>query len=66
MSRRAVLWVAFVIVHVGVAVLGYLLPTEPMGDVYKVYQPWSTAAITGHGIVGITEPWCIRSSRSSR
>jgi len=56
-SRRAVLWVAFVIVHVGVAVLGYLLPTEPMGDVYKVYQPWSTAAITGHGIVGITEPW---------
>ena len=43
MSRRAVLWVAFVIVHVGVAVLGYLLPTEPMGDVYKVYHPWATA-----------------------
>jgi hypothetical protein len=56
-SRRAVLWVAFLIVHVGVAVLGFVLPTEPMGDVYKVYEPWSTAALTGHGIVGITLPW---------
>lgn len=57
MSRRAVLWVAFVFVHAAVAVLGFLLPMEPMGDVYKVYEPWSTAAVTGHGIVGITQPW---------
>ncbi len=57
MSRRAVLWIAFLIVHASVALLGFLLPTEPMGDVYKVYEPWSTAALTGKGIVGITEPW---------
>lgn len=57
MSRRAVLWIAFLIVHVCVAVLGFILPTEPMGDVYKVYEPWSTAALQGQGIVGITEPW---------
>ncbi|WP_282837031.1 glycosyltransferase family 87 protein [Microbacterium flavum] len=57
MSRRAVLWTAFVLVHVGVAALGFLLPNEPMGDVYRVYEPWSRQALDGRGIVGITEPW---------
>lgn len=57
MSRRAVLWIAFVIVHAGVAMLGFLLPNEPMGDVYRVYEPWSLQALAGHGIVGITESW---------
>ncbi|MFT3798510.1 hypothetical protein [Microbacterium sp.] len=57
MSRRAVLWVAFAVVHVGVAWLGFLMPNEPMGDVYRVYDPWSRQALEGYGIVGITEPW---------
>lgn len=71
MSRRAVLWIAFVIVHVAVAVLGFLLPNEPMGDVYRVYEPWSRAWLAGVDIepvlaaqfpasselVGITESW---------
>jgi hypothetical protein len=57
MSRRAVLWVAFAVVHVGVAWLGFLMPNEPMGDVYRVYEPWSTQALNGGGIVGIDEPW---------
>ena len=57
MSRRAVLWIAFAVVHVGVAWLGFLMPNEPMGDVYRVYEPWSTQALEGGGIVGITEPW---------
>ena len=66
MSRRAVLWVAFVVVHVGVAWLGFVLPNEPMGDVYRVYQPWSACALWGdvdgfcpgtREIMGITEPW---------
>lgn len=57
MSRRAVLWIAFVFVHVVVALLGFLLPNEPMGDVYRVYEPWSLQALEGRGIVGITEPW---------
>ena len=51
------LWIAFAIVHVVVAVLGFVLPNQPMGDVYFVYEPWSTAAIEGRGIVGITETW---------
>ncbi|MEU1972433.1 hypothetical protein ABZ477_12295 [Microbacterium sp. NPDC019599] len=57
MSRRAVLWIAFAVVHVGVAVLGFVLPNQPMGDVTNVYEPWSTQALEGRGIVGITEPW---------
>lgn len=57
MSRRALLWSAFVIVHVWVAVLGFVLPNEPMGDVYRVYEPWSAAALAGTGIVGIDSSW---------
>jgi hypothetical protein len=57
MSKRAVLWIAFVLVHVGVAWLGFLMPNEPMGDVYRVYEPWSRAALDGHGIVGIDSVW---------
>ncbi|GAA3898496.1 glycosyltransferase 87 family protein [Microbacterium invictum] len=57
MSRRAVLWVVFAVAHVWVAVLGFILPNEPMGDVYRVYEPWSTAALTGGGIVGIDSGW---------
>ncbi|GAA3038600.1 hypothetical protein GCM10010462_26680 [Microbacterium dextranolyticum] len=43
--------------HIGVAWLGFALPNEPMGDIYHVYEPWSLHALTGAGIVGITEPW---------
>lgn len=57
MSRRAVLWVAFAAVHLGVAWLGFLMPNEPMGDVYRVYEPWSTQALNGGAIVGIDERW---------
>src|SRR5918994_3739306 len=56
-SRRVVLWGAFVLVHLGVAVLGWVQPTQPMGDVYFVYEPWSNRALNGGGIVGITAPW---------
>ena len=57
MSRRAVLWIAFALVHLGVAWLGFRLQNQPMGDVYNVYEPWSRQALGGQGIVGITEPW---------
>ena len=43
MSRRAALWIAFAVVHLGIAVLGFVLPNQPMGDVYRVYEPWSAA-----------------------
>ena len=57
MTRRSILWTAFLIVHLGVAWLGFLMPNEPMGDVYRVYEPWSTNALNGHGIVGIDQAW---------
>jgi hypothetical protein len=56
-SRRAGLWIAFVIVHLAVAASGFVFPNQPMGDVHNVYDPWSTWAIEGQAIVGITEPW---------
>ncbi|MDN3496381.1 glycosyltransferase 87 family protein [Planococcus sp. APC 4015] len=57
MSRRAVLWVAFAGVHVVVAVLGFVLPNQPMGDIYFVYEPWARQAVEGRGIPGVTEEW---------
>ncbi len=57
MSKRLVLWLAFLAVHAVVAMLGWWWPNQPMGDVYLVYEPWSTNALNGHGIVGITEPF---------
>lgn len=64
MSKRAILWIAFLVVHLVVAMLGWWQPNAPMGDVYLVYDPWSAAALNGGmsggnnvGIVGITVPW---------
>jgi hypothetical protein len=55
--RRLALWIAFLLVHVVVAVQGYVLPSQPMGDVYNVYEPWSAEVLSGGGVVGITESW---------
>ncbi|GAA4196711.1 hypothetical protein GCM10022219_23750 [Microbacterium oryzae] len=57
MPRRMLLWIAFAIVHVWVAAAGWWMPNQPMGDVHLVYEPWSTRALAGGGIVGVTEPW---------
>lgn len=51
------LWVAFAGVHVVVAVLGFVLPNQPMGDIYFVYEPWARQAVEGRGIPGVTEEW---------
>lgn len=57
MANRGVLWVVFVLVHLFVAALGWVLPNQPMGDVYLVYEPWADAALEGREIVGITAPF---------
>jgi hypothetical protein len=54
---RAWLWAGFVVVHAIVALLGWALPNQPMGDVYLVYEPWSEQALGGERIVGVTESW---------
>lgn len=51
------LWAAFLAAHVLVASLGWVYPSQPMGDVVLVYQPWSASALSGGAIVGITESW---------
>jgi hypothetical protein len=56
-ARTAGLWAVFLAVHVLVAALGWLYPSQPMGDVTLVYQPWSQSALSGGAIVGITESW---------
>lgn len=56
-ARLLLLWSAFLAVHAVVAVTGWIYPSQPMGDVVLVYEPWSTAALTGGPIVGITETW---------
>lgn len=57
MKSRTVLWIGFAVVHLTVAVLGWILPNQPMGDVYLVYAPWAAAALDGREIVGITGPF---------
>jgi hypothetical protein len=56
-SRRAWLWVGFVLVHLTVAALGFVLPNLPMGDVTLVYEPWARAAVEDGAIMGIAEEW---------
>lgn len=57
MTNRVLGWAAFALVHLVVGALGFLLPNEPMGDVYRVYEPWSRAVFSGGGIVGVTQDW---------
>ncbi|SJN31241.1 putative integral membrane protein [Microbacterium esteraromaticum] len=52
-----VLWAAFLAAHLLVAWWGWVLPSQPMGDVVLVYQPWSAAALNGGAVVGITTTW---------
>jgi hypothetical protein len=51
------LWIAFLLVHVVTAWLGWVYPSQPMGDVVLVYEPWTAAAWSGGEIVGVTESW---------
>jgi len=50
-------WIAFLAVHLVVAWLGWVYPSQPMGDVVLVYEPWSSAALSGGPIVGVSDAW---------
>lgn len=56
-ARRAVLWTAFLLAHVFTATVGWIYPSQPMGDVVLVYEPWASSALSGGEIVGVTETW---------
>ncbi|MBS1697982.1 MAG: DUF2029 domain-containing protein, partial [Actinobacteria bacterium] len=51
------LWLAFVVAHLYVATVGWVLPALPMGDTVFVYEPWARDALGGGPIVGITTSW---------
>ena len=55
--RLLALWCAFLLVHLITAWLGWLYPSQPMGDVVLVYEPWASSALSGGPIVGVTETW---------
>lgn len=57
MTGVVVLWSAFLLVHLVTAWLGWVYPSQPMGDVVLVYEPWASTALGGGPIVGITETW---------
>lgn len=56
-TRVVALWAVFLGAHVLVAWLGWVYPTQPMGDVTIVYEPWATSALSGGAIMGVTESW---------
>ncbi|EQM74055.1 hypothetical protein L687_19295 [Microbacterium maritypicum MF109] len=51
------LWSVFLIVHALTAWAGWVYPSQPMGDVVLVYEPWASSALGGGPIVGVTETW---------
>lgn len=50
------LWLAFLVVHAWLVVVGITNAALPFGDVTLVYRPWVENALQGQ-VVGITEPW---------
>ncbi|MFJ6531817.1 hypothetical protein [Microbacterium sp. NPDC091662] len=57
MTRVVALWSVFLVVHALTAWLGWVYPSQPMGDVVLVYEPWASSALGGGPIVGVTETW---------
>lgn len=56
-ARVVALWCTFLVVHVITAWVGWVYPSQPMGDVVLVYEPWASSALGGGAIVGVTQTW---------
>lgn len=56
-ARVVALWSVFLVVHALTAWAGWVYPSQPMGDVVLVYEPWASSALGGGPIVGVTETW---------
>ncbi|RWZ46420.1 DUF2029 domain-containing protein [Labedella phragmitis] len=57
MRARVVLWIAFLLIHAGLAWLCLAAPGLPLGDVILVYRPWSIQVASGSPVVGIDLDW---------
>ncbi|GLI26031.1 membrane protein [Agromyces rhizosphaerae] len=56
-AGRPGLWAAFVVVHVGLVLIGLHAPGAVFNDVTVVYTAWMQRAADGAGIVGIDVAW---------
>lgn len=56
-ARLILAWCVFLAVHVLTVWVGWIYPSQPMGDVVLVYEPWASQALSGGPIVGVTETW---------
>lgn len=57
MSRRAVVWIAFVLVHAVVIGLGFFDDHASSWDVHQLYRWWAWQTLSGQAFPGITEDW---------
>ncbi|KAF2415343.1 hypothetical protein B1729_00435 [Microbacterium sp. B35-04] len=57
MSRRAVVWIAFALVHAVVIWLGFAGEHAASWDVGQLYRWWAGRALTREAVLGITEDW---------
>ncbi|GAA5096030.1 hypothetical protein GCM10025760_29100 [Microbacterium yannicii] len=57
MARRAVVWAAFVLVHLVVIWLGFAGDHAASWDVDQLYRWWAWRTLTGEAFPGITEDW---------
>ncbi|MEI3846512.1 MULTISPECIES: hypothetical protein [unclassified Microbacterium] len=57
MSGRAVVWIAFVLVHAVVVWLGFADDRAASWDVDQLYRWWAGLALTGEAFPGITADW---------
>lgn len=57
MSRRAVVWIAFVLAHAVVLWLGFTDDRAASWDVDQLYRWWAGLALTGEATPGITSDW---------
>lgn len=56
-ARLVLAWCVFLAAHVLTVWVGWIYPSQPMGDVVLVYEPWASQALSGGPIVGVTETW---------
>ena len=56
-TGRVVLWAAFALVHLWLAVLALHAPGYPIGDVTLVYKTWSEQALTAGYWMGVDGPF---------
>jgi hypothetical protein len=56
-AHPAVLWSAFVLVHLVVGHAALTGPNQPMGDVWSVYRTWMHQGVGGGDWVGVDRPW---------